>query len=121
MQIQGLRSPLNDHFALAIVHFQVVGEAEVQYYLPTPEMAPRDVISTVLRALMANDEPFPDHGCAIAIRFSSGSNPGVLQSRRRRQEEVWCRAAPGAALLPFRSRVLRIVQSTGRYGMLRGL
>ena len=39
-------------------------------------MEPRDVITTVLNALMANDVPYPDHGCAIAIRFSSESNPG---------------------------------------------
>ena len=54
----------------------VVGElALTKHYLPDPSMEPRDVISKVINALMVNDVPFPDHGCAVAIRFSSGSNP----------------------------------------------
>ena len=54
----------------------VVGELALgKHYLPDPSMSPRDVISKVINALMVNDVPFPDHGCAVAIRFSSGSNP----------------------------------------------
>ena len=52
----------------------VVGELAVdKNYLPNPSMQPRDVISKVLQALMENDVPFPDHGCAVAIRFSSAT------------------------------------------------
>ena len=61
------------------IHLQVTAEVESKFCLPNPSMKPRDVITTVLDALMANDVPYPDHGCAVAIRFSSESNPGVTR------------------------------------------
>jgi len=51
----------------------VVGEEEGK--LPTEALQPREVIATVMDALLNNDDPFPDHGCALAIRFSSARNP----------------------------------------------
>ena len=33
-----------------------------------------DVATTVMRALRANDEPYPLHGCEVAIRYCSPSN-----------------------------------------------
>jgi hypothetical protein len=36
---------------------------------PTPLMSPDYVVSTVLSALRHNDDPYPDHGCEVAIRF----------------------------------------------------
>jgi hypothetical protein len=60
----------------------VVGELAVDAnYLPNPSMQPRDVISRVLQALMENDMPFPDHGCAVAIRFSSATSCASLGFR----------------------------------------
>ena len=36
--------------------------------------SPADVATTVMRALRANDEPYPLHGCEVAIRYCSPSN-----------------------------------------------
>jgi hypothetical protein len=52
----------------------VIGDEDA-HFLPDPSMLPRDVITKVMTALMNNDEPCPDHGCAVVIRFSSDSNP----------------------------------------------
>jgi hypothetical protein len=41
---------------------------------PSVTWRPPQVITHVLTALLTNDEPFPDHGCAVAIRFSSARN-----------------------------------------------
>ncbi|EKX34653.1 hypothetical protein GUITHDRAFT_166159 [Guillardia theta CCMP2712] len=54
----------------------VTGEAGIaDRIMPDASMEPRDVIATVVNALMINDVPSVDNGCAIAIRFSSSSNP----------------------------------------------
>mmetsp|Transcript_36339 Transcript_36339/g.56790 ORF Transcript_36339/g.56790 Transcript_36339/m.56790 type:complete len:215 (-) Transcript_36339:910-1554(-) len=50
--------------------------------MPDPDLSPRGVIKTVMQALMRNDYPVPDHGCATAIRFCSEKNPiGCLEPR----------------------------------------
>ncbi|KAJ1483173.1 hypothetical protein T484DRAFT_1896483 [Baffinella frigidus] len=53
----------------------VTGDAsEGEIVMPDPSLDPVKVITHVLTALLTNDEPFPDHGCAVAIRFSSENN-----------------------------------------------
>ncbi|CAM9629144.1 unnamed protein product [Phaeothamnion confervicola] len=52
---------------------------------PAPEQSPSVVAVTVLKALRRNDFPYRNHGCEVAIRFSSSRNPAsrLLPSEMR--------------------------------------
>jgi hypothetical protein len=53
---------------------------------PNKLMSPDFVVSTVLKALRHNDDPYTDHGCEVAIRFSASGNPAssMTPSQMRR-------------------------------------
>ncbi|CAM9821379.1 unnamed protein product, partial [Discosporangium mesarthrocarpum] len=48
---------------------------------PDPRQGSEYVVTTTLQqALKHNDDPTPNHGCEVAIRFSSSSNPASLMA-----------------------------------------